>query len=121
MNNTTTKIIDREKFRDSFKYYDSYVVVEVMDLFLNDYAANLEELQKWIHRFDFNMLNHSAHSLKGVVAYFSTELSELCYKLELKGSENDGNGLQTIYDQLKEGILLMVEEIHELRAEYSAM
>jgi len=113
-------MIDRENFKENFKYYDNEVIVQIMDIFLGEYAGNLEVIQKSILDRDFVTLNHKAHALKGVVAYMSEELSNLCLILETNGKENSGNGLQPVFEQLKSGILELVEELKSLRKEYAA-
>jgi HPt (histidine-containing phosphotransfer) domain-containing protein len=113
-------MLDKEKFKENFKYYDNEVIVQVMDIFLNDYKANLEDIKNSIDKYDFKTINRRAHALKGVVSYMSPELSELCYALELKGEENDGDGLQILFNQLKEGILKLVEDLKSIRVEYAA-
>lgn len=112
-------MIDKEIFKENFKYYDNEVIVQIMDIFLGEYAGNLEVIQKSILELDYITLNHKAHGLKGVVAYMSEELSELCQELETKGKENNGNGLQPVFDQLKVGILELVEDLVSLRKEYA--
>ena len=112
-------MIDKEVFTENFKYYDNEVIVQIMDIFLGEYAGNLEVIQKSIQEHDYVTLNQKSHGLKGVVAYMSEELSDLCQQLETKGKENNGKGLQPIFDQLKGGILELVEELVSLRKEYA--
>lgn len=113
-------MIDKEAFRENFKYYDNEVIVQIMDIFFEEYAGNLEVIQKSILEKDFVTLNQKAHGLKGVVAYMSEELSSLCFELETKGQEKNANGLQATYDTLKAGVLEMVDELTSLRKEYAA-
>jgi HPt (histidine-containing phosphotransfer) domain-containing protein len=111
-------MINKEKFRENFQYYDKEVVVQVMDIFNNEYPQALQELQQSIAVLDFPTLNRKAHGLKGVVAYMSTELSGLCHELEQKGAEQNSEGLQPTYNLLQEGILELVDELKLLRTEY---
>ena len=111
-------MINKETFRENFQYYDKEVVVQVMDIFNNEYPQALEELQQSITVLDFPALNRKAHGLKGVVAYMSDELSGLCHELELKGAEKNTAGLQPTYNLLQDGILELVDELKLLRIEY---
>jgi HPt (histidine-containing phosphotransfer) domain-containing protein len=111
-------MIDKENFKENFKYYGNEVVVQVLDIFLDEYSENLSILQKSIIELDFEKLDQKAHALKGVVAYMSEELSALCFELEQKGKDKIGEGLQPIYDQLDKGIREMVVELKVLRMEY---
>ncbi len=111
-------MINREKFKENFQYYDKEVVVQVMDIFTSDYDQALQELQQSVSALDFATMNRKAHGLKGVVAYMSPELSGLCHELEQKSAEKSTEGLQPTYDLLHDGILELVEELKLLRIEY---
>jgi HPt (histidine-containing phosphotransfer) domain-containing protein len=113
-------MINKEKFQENFRYYDNEIIVEVMDIFFNEYADTLEVLEQSIGQLDFATINHKAHALKGVVSYMSPELSELCHELEKMGKEKINNGLQQVFRQLKEGTLELVDELKILRQEYAA-
>jgi len=113
-------MINKEKFQENFRYYDNEIIVEVMDIFFNEYADTLEVLEQSIGQLDFATINHKAHALKGVVSYMSSELSDLCCELEQKGKEKNSNGLSQIYRQLNDGILQLVDELKILRQEYAA-
>lgn len=112
-------MIDKEKFNENFRYYDNEVIVQVMDIFLGEYARDLQILQKSISELDFTTINRKAHSLKGVVSYMSLRLSELCYQLEKKGQEKSGDGLVPLYIQLENDIMELVEDLKILRKEYT--
>ena len=111
-------MINKEKFRENFQYYDKEVVVQVMDIFNNEYPQALEDLKHSISVLDFMKLNRRAHGLKGVVAYMSPELSGLCHELEKKGAEQNSEGLQSTYKKLQEGILELVDDLKLLRSDY---
>jgi HPt (histidine-containing phosphotransfer) domain-containing protein len=111
-------MIDKEAFRENFKYYDKEIVLQVIDMFLADYAGIFEELQVSINNMDFNAIDNIAHSFKSNVAYMSAEVSELARILEHKGKDKNGEGLQLTFDKLKAGTALMVNELAEMRQEY---
>ena len=111
-------MIDKEKFRDNFKYYDKGIVLQVIDMFLAGYPDRLKELQANINTMDFVKIDHNAHSLKGEVAYMSSEVSELARVMEHKGKDKDGNGLQDTFDKLRSGTLILAGELNQMRTEY---
>lgn len=113
-------MINREKFQENFQYYDNNIIVEVMDIFFDEYASTLEKLEQSIKILDFETINSKAHGLKGVVSYMSPELSELCYELEKLGQEKKSDRLHPIFSQLKDGVLELVEELRIIRQEYAA-
>ncbi len=113
-------MINREKFQENFQYYDNEIIVEVMDIFFDEYAGTLEILEQSISNLDYATINNKAHGLKGVVSYMSPELSELCYELEQMGRDKESEGLHYTFRQLKEGVLELVEELKIIRQEYAA-
>jgi HPt (histidine-containing phosphotransfer) domain-containing protein len=111
-------MIDKEKFRENMKYYDKGTVAQVIDMFLADYNDVFVQLQASIDNMDFSSIDHIAHSFKSNVAYMSGELSEQARILEHKGKDQDGSGLQNIFDNLKSGTLVLAEELQEIKKEY---
>lgn len=111
-------MIDKETFRDNFKYYDKAIVLQVIDMFLEEYNDRFTVLEQNIRDLDFKNIDHNAHSLKGVVTYMSTELYELARILEFKGKECESSGLQETFDTLKQSTLQLAEELVEMRKEY---
>jgi HPt (histidine-containing phosphotransfer) domain-containing protein len=113
-------MIDKENFRNNFRYYDKEIVAQVIEMFLEEYEGRFIELQKNIDDQDFEKIDHNAHSFKGVVTYMSPDLYELARILEFKGKEKDSSGLQETFDQLRNGTVELVSELAELLAEYQS-
>lgn len=112
-------MIDKNLIRENLRYYDKPVIVQIMDMFIDDYPIRFEELQKSIANLDFAGIDHNAHSLKGVVAYLSPEVFELARKLEQMGKNKTSEGLQEAFGMLKTGILELVEVLQDMRTEYT--
>ena len=113
-------MIDKDIIRENFKYYDKSVIVEIMDIFLSEYPARFEKLQKNIIELNYSGINENAHSLKGIVSYFSPDIAELTRQIEALGKEESSDGLQQTFDSLKNGILQLVEVIKVMRQEYAS-
>jgi HPt (histidine-containing phosphotransfer) domain-containing protein len=111
-------MIDKEKFRDNFKYFDKGTIVQVIDMFLEEYLDRFAELQENINNLDFVAIDNNAHSFKSNVVYMSAEMGELARILEHKGKDQDSGDLQPLFDQLKAGTILLVAELPEMRKEY---
>lgn len=111
--------IDLETFRENFKYYDDNVIVEIIDIFFNEYASDLQILERSISELDFDTLRHKAHGLKGVVSYMSDELNGICQQLELQGKENNARGLDQLFNKLTIKIHELVEDLKLLKKEYT--
>ena len=92
------------------------MVLEIINIFLEEYPQRMETLQTNINERDFDQLRFNAHSLKGVVANFvAPEVQELAKTLELKGANKDIKDLDTIYNELKDKADVMVSELKELK------
>ncbi len=108
--------INEKQFLENFQYFDKEVVLEIINIFLEEYPQRMETLQTNIKERDFDQLRFNAHSLKGVVANFvAPEVQELAKTLELKGANKDIKNLDTIYNELKDKADVMVSELKELK------
>ena len=63
-------MIDKVKFKEMFAYYDKEVVAEVIDDFISEYEAKLNQIRDSIEDRNFELIRQSSHSFKGVVGTF---------------------------------------------------
>ncbi len=113
------QMIDKKQFMDNFQYFDNEVILEIINIFIDEYPERMETLRKNIADKDFDQLKFNAHSLKGVVANFvAPEVQELARQLELKGAHKDLTGAEDIYRELKEKADIVVEELNELKKNF---
>ncbi len=113
------KLINDQSFNESFSYFDKEIVVEIIDIFLNEYEDRLSTIKKSIDDVDFQNLKFQAHSLKGVVANFSApKVQELAKILENKGADSINENLNEDFEELDKLVRTMVEEISVLRENY---
>ena len=63
-------MIDKATFKENFQYFDNELVVEIIDIFLNEYEERLAQIEDDFNKPDFISLKFNAHSYKGVVANF---------------------------------------------------
>lgn len=110
------KVIDKASFLDTFQYFDKPIVVEIIDIFFNEYPERIKKIEKAIGEKDFTTLKFEAHSLKGVIANFVAEKPhQLAKELEMKGAEQDGHGLDTLFEALQKETHALMEDLKELR------
>jgi HPt (histidine-containing phosphotransfer) domain-containing protein len=86
-------MINKQMFIDTFKVFDREVVVEIINIFFEEYPNRIEILEKNMAELDYKGLAFNAHSLKGVVSNFSAPaLFELAREVETIASAlRDGN------------------------------
>ena len=114
-------MIDREKFNENFAYLDREVVVEIIDIFLDEYGKRFTDLKKNIDDQDFDGLRFNSHSLKGVIANFMDPVTiELSKILDEKAKARDSKGLQELYDELKKVSESLAEELQEIKSEFTS-
>jgi len=113
-------MIDRGRFKENFFYLDKEVVIEIIDIFLGEYKERLKILQKNISEKDFTGLKFNAHSLKGVIANFMDPLTiELTRKLDEQAKHESMDGLEELFISLNEGTISLVNELQELKKEFT--
>lgn len=112
-------VIDKELFKQNFQYFDKEIVLEIINIFIEEYANRMETIKKNIDDEDFDQLKFNAHSLKGVIANFvAPEPQELARSLEMKGANKEKDGVDALFAALKEKADALVEELKVLREAY---
>ena len=92
---------------------------DVVDMFISDYPDMLTTLQNAIHNKKAEILQRTAHSLKGMLRNFQAEeMAEQAFQLEKMGQKNEFDGtsliLQELSDKLpylKSALLEIVKEV----------
>ncbi len=112
-------MIDKEQFLENFQYFDNEVVLEIINIFINEYPERMATLRKNIDEKDFDQLKFNAHSLKGVIANFvAPQVQELARQLEIKGANSDLTDVESLYSDLKEKAGIVIEELEELKKNF---
>jgi HPt (histidine-containing phosphotransfer) domain-containing protein len=114
------EMIDKKQFLENFQYFDNEVILEIINIFINEYPDRMETLKKNIAEKDFDQLKFNAHSLKGVVANFvAPEVQELARQLEMKGAQKELEGAEALFNELHEKADIMLEELQELKKNFA--
>jgi len=95
---------------------DPNLIKKIITLYLRDAPKLLAEIGEALKIDDNKKLADSAHALKGVTSYYSTDIAHnLCLKLEQLGKENSMPGkneeIKNLLSQLDDGIALLIEEL----------
>jgi len=109
-------MIDKKQFLENFQYFDNDVILEIINIFIDEYPERMETLRKNIDEKDSDQIKFNAHSLKGVVANFvAPEVQELARQLEMKGANKDMEDVEVLFKELKEKTGLVIEELEVLK------
>ena len=107
-------VIDWDQFNENFQYYDKSIIVEVIDLFFEEYEPRISTLQKNIDEKDFTSLAFNAHSLKSVISnYMAPSALEITRKLEELGKNQTTEGLNEVFSRLKSITLELLLELKD--------
>lgn len=113
-------IINKEQFQENFKFFDKEIIVEIIDLFINEFDDRMKSIKDSIDNSDMEALKFSAHSLKGVISNFvAEEPRELAKKLEDKADNKDESDLVEIYHNLYASTAQLVDELKDIRVIYT--
>ena len=107
-------VIDWIQFNDNFQYYDKTIILEVINIFFEEYDDRIANLQKNIDENDFAGLAFNAHSLKSVIAnYMAPDAYECTRKLEELAKNKSGDGIKEVFSQLKSTTQELILELRD--------
>ncbi|MEA5111190.1 hypothetical protein SDC9_15552 [bioreactor metagenome] len=119
-------MVNKQVFLETYHYFDKSVIVEIIDIFLDEYQGKLEKLYNDVKSRDFTGLRFTAHNLKGVVANFSAPtLLEMVKNFEKSAAElveHGGAGFDEaaamqVIDNIRASLLEMAGDLSKIRAE----
>lgn len=120
-------MINKQEFLDTYGYFDKQVLIEIIDIFMDEFPGRIEKLLQEATEKNFPDLRFDAHWLKGTVANFCAPVAkEKAYELEKLASwfiDNKGEGynetevLKKVQD-LHECVLIMAGQLKEMREEF---
>lgn len=114
------KVIDEKAFMETFQYFDKSIVIEIIDIFIQEYPDRIAALKKDIEAKDFNKLKFDAHSMKGVISNFFAEAPQKYAKeLELKGVKGDGEGLTELFESLQNYSNDLLEDLELMKPKFT--
>lgn len=129
-------MINEEKFAATYVHFDRETVIEIIDIFLEEYDERIEKITRQLKNRDFEELKKSTHALKGVIANFETEckaydeiteIMETTHNLfenntvdQMNDSEKDdlAEELLTKFNAFKKHSRQMYYQLKEIRKNY---
>jgi HPt (histidine-containing phosphotransfer) domain-containing protein len=112
-------VINKEQFQENFKFFDKEIIVEIIDLFVDEFDERMLNLKSNIEASDMEQLIFHAHSLKGVISNFvAIEPREHVKALEEKAKEKDQSGLIDLYNKVYTSTSQLVEELKAIKVIY---
>ncbi len=119
-------MVNKQVFLETYHYFDKSVIIEIIDIFLDEYQGKLEKLYNDVKARDFTGLRFTAHNLKGVVANFSApSLLEMVKNFEKSAAELveqsgagfDEAGVTQVIDNIRASLIEMAGDLTQIRAE----
>ncbi|NWJ50710.1 MAG: Hpt domain-containing protein [Bacteroidetes bacterium] len=120
-------MIEKQLFLDTFKAFDKEVVVEIINIFFEEYPERFSKMDKNIAELNFKELAFNAHSLKGVVSNFAAPiLFELAREVEnysttLRDNNNQSDIIEKLiytYPKMKRATAELYTDLKEMEKYY---
>ncbi len=121
-------MINKQEFLDTYGYFDKQVLIEIIDIFMDEYPGRFEKIRCEVKEKNFSELRFDAHWLKGTVANFCAPIAkEKAYTLEKlasglvdsNGEGYDEKGVLNSVNDLYECVLIMSNQLMEMREEFA--
>ena len=77
-------MIDREQFKERYRDFDKDLVLDILDLFINDYNEKISRLSKDLSGHQPEALKSDAHALKGIIGNIDTSSPAFEYITQLE-------------------------------------
>ncbi|MGA3015097.1 MAG: hypothetical protein ABSD71_13805 [Bacteroidales bacterium] len=114
-------MIDRQKFKDAFQYYDKEAILSIIDLFEKGLPERFEKINKNILENDFDALAFNSHSLKSVTALFmDSEQAAVLIKMEEIAMSKKNSGLLELYKKVKSSTEELLKDLNVIRQELTS-
>ncbi len=111
-------MINRKEFNQNFQYFDKEIVIEIIDIFINEFEERFRNLKDDVSVQNFDKLKFNAHSLKGVIANFmDPDTVELAKRLDEMAKNRVANGLETTLADLEAKSRLLLAELIQIKTE----
>ena len=130
-------MINRGKFKECYSDFDKDIVLDILDMFINDYNGRIKKLNGYIDDRAPSFLKREAHAFKSIIGNIETDCivftqleqiegisSELLDAVESEGKLPDEaenikyNEIIKQFQQLKTSSSQLLAEAKELRLKY---
>jgi len=96
-------MINKARFKEHFDYFDKEIVVEIIDIFVDEYDERIQKMTMSILDKNLEALKKAAHAFKGVIANFELD----CQAYEKVSAIE--HGVSGFLDETKAGHTLSYE------------
>ncbi len=111
--------INKEQFVENFQYFDKEIILEIIDIFINEYPDRMKTIGDSISSMNFDDIKFHSHSIKGVIANFcAPEVEQQARDLEKKGTNKDSTGISELFDEFKKSTEQLIVELKEMKVNY---
>ncbi len=119
-------MVNKQHFYETYQFFDESVIIEIIDIFVSEYADRFEKLNKNIAEHDFQKMRFNAHSLKGVIANFSAPVPlEMVRDYEKTAAmllETNGQGFNEVVmkselEKIRKATKIMADQLTEIKEE----
>ncbi len=94
---------------------DEEMIADLLEIFETTYGEILNDTKSAVQSNSYSELEHSAHTLKGMIAnFFSEELKNAAYELEQMGRKGEIVNAESHLEVLTMGIPALVEEVRKI-------
>jgi HPt (histidine-containing phosphotransfer) domain-containing protein len=112
-------MIDRSRFEEYSRFFDKELMAEIIDVFIREYPARIELLNKNLNDLDFPTLAENTHALKGAISNFMAPVPvTIAQKLEEMAKTKDTEHLSELLIELKSALDIMISELQIIRQEF---
>ncbi len=66
-------MINRGKFKECYSDFDKDIVLDILDMFINDYSGRIKKLSGYIDDRSPSFLKNEAHAFKSVIGNIETD------------------------------------------------
>jgi CheY-like chemotaxis protein/HPt (histidine-containing phosphotransfer) domain-containing protein len=118
-NTIQVNIIDKALFVENFHYFDKETVLEIIDLYLDEYPERIQKLEIQIMNSNLTDARNTSHGLKGVISNFAAPaLLDLIRRIEEDCRNDISENLQPMFKEFTRLGELMIEELRVIRTDY---
>lgn len=130
-------MINRASFKERFSYFDKEIVVEIIDIFIEEYDERIKKITQVIQDQNADELKKTIHAFKGVIANFEVEcvayqkaafieqeaselLTEISEGRTFSKDDSDKffTGIAKDFELFKTDSLDLLNELKDIRGEY---
>lgn len=119
-------MMDKEAFKENYKVFDPEIILEIINIFMDEYQGRLSKLQQSFNEKAYQTFKFDIHAFKGVIGNFTTgtpfEQAKILEQFaEEKLSETTAvteKQFQYGLDDFRVSVIHLAGELNELKNEY---